>query len=264
MGRLRALNLRVCRELSLDDCFHKLFARKCSYSFLDYCISEGHDDELDFEKEWASARPGARERFKEPDPFNDEPGSWESCLTKQERTRMMAYLADDDGRIYDLGQAEARRISSSYDGPLHTLMHGMGIIWVGKLRPPRWLAVRETGLAMGYTIDPKVAEETGTQNIFTRGHQGAYNRSRHSMACQIGNAMHVNACGGVFFTTAIMNPRAPHIAQGSFIGENGQEQTTESTNCNLKRNPPISLSTLTDDPDHRQIMRMLRKRNSET
>ena len=51
-------------------------------------------------------------------------------------------------------------------------MHGMGIIWVGKLNPPRWLTVRETSSAMGYVIDPEVAAETGSENIFTRGTQG--------------------------------------------------------------------------------------------
>ena len=51
MGSLRALNLRVHRELCLDECFHKAFARKCSYTFMDYCISEGHSEELNFEKE---------------------------------------------------------------------------------------------------------------------------------------------------------------------------------------------------------------------
>ena len=172
---------------------------------------------------------------------------------------MGTFLSVNGGRIYDLGQAEARRISSPYDGPLHTLMHGMGIIWVGKLNPPRWLTVRETSLAMGYVIDPEVAAETGSENIFTRGHTGPFNRSRHSMAGQIGNAMHVNACGGVFFIAAIMNPGAVRMEYESEHAEDGEEQTETAA---TKRPAPISLSTLSDDPDHRLIMRMLRKRNS--
>ena len=179
-------------------------------------------------------------------------------MTNDERARQIAYLKNDSGRVYDLGQTEARRISSAYDEPLHTLMHGMGIIWVNKLEPPRWFTVWELAQAMGYTVDPELAKHTGTENLFTRGHVGPHNRTRHSMVCQIGNAMHVNACGGVFFVLALLHPKA---VNNFAMPARDDEDTSTPPRCLAARRPPPVLSTRKADPEERQLMRSLRMRN---
>ena len=74
-------------------------------------------------EEWAASRPGVRKRQAEAkndgkDKYGDEEGAWESLLTNDERERQMAYLKNEPARVYDLGQTEARRISSAYDEPL--------------------------------------------------------------------------------------------------------------------------------------------------
>ena len=178
--------------------------RRCAYSFMEFAIST--DEALQFERAWASSRPGVVQRHVATEvKFNDAPDSWEYLLTSEERGRLEDYTKKYPGHVWDLNQAEKRKLMSSLDGPLHTLMRGMGIIWAPPLG--RWFTPREVATAMGYGVETDMANEAGSVCLFTRGQATAYNRPHRSMTNQIGNAMHVNSAGGVFFTIAVMMPK---------------------------------------------------------
>ena len=128
---------------------------------------------------------------------NDE-DSWEACLLKTELQRMLKYAEDTPEHFCDLGQEPSKRCrASSESGPLHTLLHGMGITWIPSKR--RWWCPSELAQAMGYPVDVDMAKGVGGVNLFTRSSERMGHRTRSFECKAIGNAMHANSAGGVFF-----------------------------------------------------------------
>eukprot|EP00959_Pyramimonas_sp_CCMP1952_P468428 9493239-Pyramimonas_sp.AAC.2 len=65
----------------------------------------------------------------------------------------------------------------------------------------RWLTPLETFLSMGFPVTPEaVRMYHGVDCQFTRGSTNSFPyRTRNSMLCELGNAMHVNSIGSVVF-----------------------------------------------------------------
>ena len=93
--------------------------------------------------------------------YDDPEGSWEFALNKAERSRLAEFSAKDAHRCWDLGQSEKRPCSSHVGEALHTLIRGMGLLWLPVLNPPRWWAASELALAMGFPVKHELATATG-------------------------------------------------------------------------------------------------------
>eukprot|EP00969_Alexandrium_andersonii_P074998 3307683-Alexandrium_andersonii.AAC.1 len=120
---------------------------------------------------------------------------------------------------------------------------------------------------MGYTIDESLAQRTGTTCLFTRGQGSAHNRTRHSMTCQVGNAMHVNACGGVFFTVALLLTKAVTAEPADLLVtvtavDRGQEREDDNAGNKRAVSVPFALSLKAVDSHERQLMRLVRRRHT--
>ena len=119
----------------------------------------------------------------------------------------------DDGK--------ARRLRSCCSGSLHTIIKGCGLVWITSAG--RWLTVNELFQSQGWPITEAAAVAAGgscpfsvsecTQNDF---------RTRRSLVCQLGNAMHVNAIGAVIGVLTLMCPalrqpqRQPRVHSTAF------------------------------------------------
>ena len=82
-------------------------------------------------------------------------------------------------------------------GPrMRTLAKGMGINWC--LKQQRWLTPRECWATLGHLVSPELVDAMrGARSPFSVGHAAPRERSRRSQLSERGNAMHLNAIGGV-------------------------------------------------------------------
>jgi hypothetical protein len=129
--------------------------------------------------------------------------SWEAALTLNERGRLFRFSRDKPDSAWDLGQTEKKMCAAPLSGNLFTLIHGMGLVWVPPLH--RWLLVRELACSMGYPVTEEWAHALGTTCVFTRGLNDMI-VSRRAGACQVGNAMHVNAIGACLAILLMLHP----------------------------------------------------------
>eukprot|EP00969_Alexandrium_andersonii_P185966 8216667-Alexandrium_andersonii.AAC.1 len=98
---------------------------------------------------------------------------------------------------------------------LHTLVRGMGLVWVHRLR--RWYTVSELLTAMGFPITEESQRWCGGVRCqFSRGVTGYPGRTRHSVKAAIGNAMHTNSIGSALLAVLLRHVDSfRNIADGS-------------------------------------------------
>ena len=148
--------------------------------------------------------------------FNaDEPGSFEMATTARERLRLAAYNELHPGAAVDLGQDVNYIAFSARDGPLHTLIKGMGLTWKPWLR--RWYSQSELLTAMGFPIDDDSVRRAGQVCSFSRNVPYPTNprRSRSSVCQAVGNTMHVTCIGAVVMAAWFTWPAWPSMDQGA-------------------------------------------------
>ena len=101
-------------------------------------------------------------------------------------------------------QHHKRMVYSPLAGPLHTLKRGMGLTWRDDWQ--RWLVPIELAASMGFPVTAEQICILGVASVFARGNQHIpQTRSRHSVVCEIGNAMHVASVSAVLFTALWLN-----------------------------------------------------------
>ena len=127
---------------------------------------------------------------------SDIPGSAAAALNPGERVRLASQLELEPGHVLDLGQTDSHRMTSHEDECLHTLIKGMGLMWIPSRA--RWYITSELYTAMGFPVDAEFQRITGVSCFVSRGVRDSNpRRTFASLRSALGNAMHVNAVGSV-------------------------------------------------------------------
>ena len=227
VGTLRALSVNAIRELgtgleactdNLERTVEMLCARSNTYAPGEYCVVR--DAQLQLEHRRAGNRDKVQKRHtqQQADPFQtDAPNSWEYVLNPYERNALDAFTRRWHGDAWDLqtNQSCGKRISKSkLKGPLHTVVKGVGLLWVSSLHPPRYMLSSELAASMGFPVLRSWADAAGVPCLWTcDDDDGAENASlvgstERATKHQVGNSMHVNAIGAVILAMCIRNAHA--------------------------------------------------------
>ena len=224
VGTLRALSVNAIRELgtgleactnNLERTVEMLCARSSTYAPREYCVVT--DAQLQLEHRRAGNRDNVKKRHtqQQADPFQaDAPISWEYVLNPYERNALDAFSRRWPGEAWDL-QTTVKRISKSkLEGPLHTVVKGIGLLWVSSLHPPRYMLSSELAASMGFPTLRSWADAAGVPCLWTRdddddaANASLVGSTERVTKQQVGNSMHINAIGAVFLAMCIRNAHA--------------------------------------------------------
>lgn len=224
VGTLRALSVNAIRELgtgleaytdNLEGTIEMLCARTSTYTPKEYCVAT--NAQLRREHQRAGNRLKVRDRHSDQyaDPFSyDLPNSWEHVLNPYERNALDEFSRRWPEEAWDLQTTEKRISKSKLEGPLHTVVKGIGLLWVSKLEPPRYMTSSELAASMGFPVISSWADASGVPCLWTRDDNddaatvsftGSVERvTKH----QVGNSMHINSIGAVLLAMCIRNAHA--------------------------------------------------------
>eukprot|EP00969_Alexandrium_andersonii_P168778 7459110-Alexandrium_andersonii.AAC.1 len=142
-------------------------------------------------------------------PLPDDPAAKKAlfyeALIGSERARLAQYKLAASDEAFDLAQNPLKRPLRSKGGVLHTLISSMGIIWLDGM--DRFMSCRELAVAMGYPCTAASESATGGASCsYSPRNETPPQRTRSTMAAQLGNAMHVNVMGSFELTLLIFLP----------------------------------------------------------